>query len=69
MEEIDILLKKNKSQNDQIEILKEKLNELEFDCNKKAETIESWQTEKEVNNLLSYYKNGKILIFFVSKRI
>jgi hypothetical protein len=50
-------LKKNKSQNDQIEILKEKLNEFEFDCSKKAETIESWQTEKEVNNILDYYKN------------
>ena len=42
-----MLLKRNKSQTDQIQTLKEKLNQLESDSYTKDEIIENWKTEKE----------------------
>ena len=41
------MLKKNKTQTDQIENLKVKLNELEVDCTLKKEQIANWTNEKE----------------------
>lgn len=41
------MLKKNKSQTDNIESLREKLNNLESDCALKDEQISSWTDEKE----------------------